>query len=1189
MSIFRLLLLIAIAYSTGVGDDVCSPNFRYTFSATSTTYNYSQSDSISGNGNTDKFYFNTTTAGRLDISITGNVAFSGSQNSATCPTSSGGVTNATYSFMFPGDVNLMVYNTRNGKQTYTISATFTPIIPRAEYRMDRCHWNSTDTFTDQGGTYTGTANSLLVNSGKVCQGGDFSTDGNTDYVNLPSSLLSGVSDLTLSFWIKASSTGGRQQIIDGVRATPLNLLNPFVDEFGVYLNSNNQLGVSVKDTSQTFSLNTNELTNSTWDHIALTRSGSNVCLYINGSQKSCKTYPTGSLNIDSNQLVLGQRYSYSSLLILFSHLYFDKTYDYQGIMDEMTVFNSAFTASQIQSLYTNQANRYNWDGSPRSCSVCSPISDYRFDECSWSGTSADVLDSSGNGYNGTAFNNLTTVSGGKICRGTTLNGTSQYVTIPAAAANILRDTSSLSFWLNTTQVGNNTNWLAPGIIGIEQSGGQNDIFWGWIDNSGKIGFNAKGDGTQAKSTIAINDGTWRHFVLTRDASSGELQIYINGNLNATGTGGTGTIGNAFSTLGRIEDTGGSPKYLMGSLDEVKIFNYILSPSDISTIYTNEASGYNYNSSTLRTCTFCGTSECTTFQYDLYHRIDPAMSPSNRLHTRIANIAFDVNATVACTNAGDIPSRKITKIYAVNGATCPATSTGLPILWSGSIDINQTNPMITIPSLNSTKAYSNIKLMVETNASELNCSSDTMSIRPSGYSFSASTIKAGESVTMSAQNGGGNYNGITSITTALQSPNSNCTTQNTFLSAIEPYSLVFATDVNSSTLTARDIGSINVFAKDNTWTQTDQTGTTWDCIANSNTTALDSYGLGRLGCDVNATLSLTINPYELKTTLNSFKTPLSTPFNWLYLDSSRTQNIEINTTIEALSKDSVTVTKNFSDNCAGGTVPQGYYFTAAGTYPSDVNVSLRASTGSTSAIADTNRSYVTLFNTQYFSITNSSFKNGDANLSLKFNFLRSPSLPYNPFILTLKDIKTSYNGGVIDLNASGLDKNATFIYGRVRAYDITTNEASAPNPIEFEVYSTVTTGYVSGMPQNILHWYRNLNHDSAEVGNIIQGGFIAGGNDIDVSSLPIDGLQKVTVTSAHDQTVHLDIPQWLWYSSKYNYSYALGSECSQHPCFNYDYTDISGGLKGVNSGTFEGSDFNMTPAKNITNKGVKLFR
>ncbi|MDD3598202.1 hypothetical protein, partial [Sulfuricurvum sp.] len=193
-------------------------------------------------------------------------------------------------------------------------------------------------------------------------------------------------------------------------------------------------------------------------------------------------------------------------------------------------------------------------------------------------------------------------------------------------------------------------------------------------------------------------------------------------------------------------------------------------------------------------------------------------------------------------------------------------------------------------------------------------------------------------------------------------------------------------------------------------------------------------------------------------------------------------------------------------------------------------------------------------------------------------------PLNPFDFTV----TSATATDPDTTGTGTPMGtAKFVYGRARAYDVTTNEASAPNPIEFEVYSTVPTGYVSGMPQNVLHWYRNLNHDAANQGNVIQGGFAAGRNDIDVSLAPSNGLQIVTVTSVHDQTVHLDISPWLWYSSRYDYNYA--SNCLQHPCFNYDYMDTLGAVQGVNSGTFEGSDFNMAPAQNITNKGVKVFR
>ncbi|MFA6628655.1 MAG: LamG-like jellyroll fold domain-containing protein [Sulfuricurvum sp.] len=213
-----------------------------------------------------------------------------------------------------------------------------------------------------------------------------------------------------------------------------------------------------------------------------------------------------------------------------------------------------------------------------------------------------------------------------------------------------------------------------------------------------------------------------------------------------------------------------------------------------------------------------------------------------------------------------------------------------------------------------------------------------------------------------------------------------------------------------------------------------------------------------------------------------------------------------------------------------------------------------------------------------------FNNGFVDPTIDLNFDRDDSLPLNPFDFTV----TSATATDPDTTGTGTPMGtAKFVYGRARAYDVTTNEASAPNPIEFEVYSTVPTGYVSGMPQNVLHWYRNLNHDAANQGNVIQGGFAAGRKDIDVSLAPSNGLQIVTVTSVHDQTVHLDISPWLWYSSRYDYNYA--SNCLQHPCFNYDYMDTLGAVQGVNSGTFEGSDFNMAPAQNITNKGVKVFR
>lgn len=586
--------------------------------------------------------------------------------------------------------------------------------------------------------------------------------------------------------------------------------------------------------------------------------------------------------------------------------------------------------------------------------------------------------------------------------------------------------------------------------------------------------------------------------------------------------------------------------------------------------------------------------CTSFKYEPYHSYNVNLTPSYRLHTRLANQSFDVNVTVACAGNGTIPTRQIKNIYAIDASatSCNASTPKLATLLSnGSYTINDTNKIINIPGLNSIKAYSNVKLMLETNTSEFNCSSDIMTIRPSSYTLSQTSIKSGDTLNASATAGGGTYTGTANVTTSLVTPNIKCSTQGNFLSDTEPKALTFIADSNMSTLIGKDIGNINVTIADKTWTAIDQipsdiSGATWDCIKDSNTTTLSG---GKFGCDISTVLPLTINPYEIRTTKNSFYTPSSNPIAWLYLDASKQQYVEVNATLSAYGKDGIK-NKNFSDGCAGSNVPLGFYFTPSTLPISGTNVSLTSTTGSQNTITDINSTYSTLFNTQYFQVPNTSFKDGDANLSLKFNFLRSNSTPINPFKLNHTNINTTYGNGVIDTNTTSLDNNATFVYGRVRAYDIKTDQTSATNPIELEVYSSSSTGYVSGMSQNVLHWYRNLNHSSPLNGNVIRGGFSAGttNSNINMSASPLNGLQTIGITSSSHQTVHLDISPWLWYSPSMSYDYT--GDCTKHPCFDYQFFGTATGVStGVNSGTFQGSDFNLAPAKTIIKKGVKVFR
>ena len=192
-----------------------------------------------------------------------------------------------------------------------------------------------------------------------------------------------------------------------------------------------------------------------------------------------------------------------------------------GDVDEILIFDSVLSNADISTIYTNQNAGKNYDGSLRS--GCVALADWHFDESGWNGTADEVEDSSSNDNHGVA-QNADTISSGAICRAGDFDGIADYLS--ATDLSQLQTTASLSFWIKTTQVGNNVAWRAPGVAGIEENGGADDIFWGWIDASGHIGLTVGDDYGTTKSNAVINDDDWHHVVLTREAVSGEYKIYI---------------------------------------------------------------------------------------------------------------------------------------------------------------------------------------------------------------------------------------------------------------------------------------------------------------------------------------------------------------------------------------------------------------------------------------------------------------------------------------------------------------------------------------------------------------------------------------------------------------------------------------------------------------------------------------
>ena len=154
--------------------------------------------------------------------------------------------------------------------------------------------------------------------------------------------------------------------------------------------------------------------------------------------------------------------------------------------------------------------------------------------------------------------------------------------------------ATLSFWINTTQVGSTIGWDSPSVIGMENNGAVADIQWGWIDANGKIGF-GMGDNTGLMSTNVVSDGTWHQVTISHDFTSGKTYLWVDGVNNVNGTvllANTVVATNKFLGLGVTADDGAtSNRFLNAKLEDVRIYDSVLTTTQVQAIYETELMGY----------------------------------------------------------------------------------------------------------------------------------------------------------------------------------------------------------------------------------------------------------------------------------------------------------------------------------------------------------------------------------------------------------------------------------------------------------------------------------------------------------------------------------------------------------------------------------------------------------------------
>ena len=178
-----------------------------------------------------------------------------------------------------------------------------------------------------------------------------------------------------------------------------------------------------------------------------------------------------------------------------------------------------------------------------------------------------IIKSADRSIAGTVEQNVSGISG----KGIRFGGYG-HVSSPVALNFALGRSGSVSAWIKTESGQANVS----SVLGSIGSDSENEMQWGYVDSGGNIAFDFSGT---ALTGPKVNDGSWHHIAMTRDQQSGQLRLYVDGDLASSGSDTTDYIERA-----RVFRIGGS------TIDELKVFNHVLSSAEVSDLATPPTGG-----------------------------------------------------------------------------------------------------------------------------------------------------------------------------------------------------------------------------------------------------------------------------------------------------------------------------------------------------------------------------------------------------------------------------------------------------------------------------------------------------------------------------------------------------------------------------------------------------------------------
>jgi hypothetical protein len=307
-----------------------------------------------------------------------------------------------------------------------------------------------------------------------------------------------------------------------------------------------------------------------WYHAAMTYDGAFLKLYVNGVLDGTLA-ATGPITVTTHPLLFG------------GHA--DGPWSFNGLVDEVTLYNRALSAAEIVAIYNA--------GAAGKCStpLCLPTPPGLVSWWRGEGSALDSWDHNKGELHGVTF------APGEVGQAFSFNGTSEYVHIPVAgnlpdAANLnvgLGAGLTLDAWVNPSDAANGH----PIIEWSQPVGGAPYGVYLWVGHpSHPPGY--------FYANIVDTDGNWhvidsdpgvmtanvfQHVAVTYDKTTGLARLFLNGAIIKETNLGTFTPQTSYELYFGERPPGDiNSRYYLGLIDEIDVFSRALEPAEIQSIY-----------------------------------------------------------------------------------------------------------------------------------------------------------------------------------------------------------------------------------------------------------------------------------------------------------------------------------------------------------------------------------------------------------------------------------------------------------------------------------------------------------------------------------------------------------------------------------------------------------------------------